>query len=200
MTIDIKYFYDPNDITDVKSHPHTIDGMTVVTDGYAMLVTPMEGDYPQPTNVKLQTGVRNIIEQLEGRKFISIPDIELPKTFSCGRCEGTGKATETTCGECAGDGVIQFSNDRNTYDSTCKSCHGDGKITQRNVGLCQKCKGIGTIFPGDKMVNINGLVINPKYLRFIYNEPGVLISVDLVKLMLYFKCGDDRGVIMGIKP
>lgn len=76
-------------------------------------------------------------------------DINVPRTETCDKCNGSGAAPGTspkTCAKCGGTGQIQFTQStafgRFVQSGVCDECHGDGKTIEQP---CTQCGGAGSV-------------------------------------------------------
>ncbi len=82
-------------------------------------------------------------------------DIEITKSESCSKCNGTGAkpgTKPTTCPQCHGSGQMSVSQGFFNIRTTCQSCNGTGTIIKEK---CPKCYGKGSIKVNKKLtINI----------------------------------------------
>jgi hypothetical protein len=129
---------------------------------------------------------------------VPMPEFALPPMETCVTCRGSGKASKTACEECEGEGMVELSNDYSTYyDVTCKSCDGDGhEIAAGGDDDCPDCSGVGSKWRYDAHVRIGAVAINPKFALGLRGADGLTIAT--TPNHLHFRCGEYRGVIMGM--
>ncbi len=72
-------------------------------------------------------------------------ELDIPKSETCDRCNGSGAEPGTspeTCGVCGGKGQVYRTQGFFTISTTCAHCRGTGKVISKP---CKTCRGSGTI-------------------------------------------------------
>jgi len=204
--IDINKFHgNGKDIREWLNQPFTINTRVVSTNGHIMLILHNHaflGYAPLAHDEKYLMRVIDTIESASGYAPIDKEQIAWPERIVCPICKGGGLATKEECKECQGEGVVEASNDFNTYyDLTCGSCEGIGYETDtRTDQTCPDCEGSGNAFEKEAAVEILGIKIQAKYLSLIIGAPDLQFCVSIDKRMLMFRAGENTfGAIMGLR-
>jgi len=196
--MDIKNFYDKNEIRYYLRAPFNLDGRTIATNGHILISCPEDQTYDDIENGR-QFNI--ILDNFDGAKFQPIPDVTLPDIKKCKYCKGTKKATISDCYECYGEGVVNAETKYNTYyDLDCQTCDGTGEIIE-NIGgddNCMACNATGLSL-SDQPVKVGNMSFNAFYLRIIIDEPGIEICLLKDKSMMLFRFGEYFGVLMGMR-
>ncbi|MFQ5669833.1 MAG: molecular chaperone DnaJ [Acidobacteriota bacterium] len=77
--------------------------------------------------------------------------IQVPRTEECGKCSGTGAASQgdiRSCGTCRGAGQVRYTQGFFSVTRTCPTCHGQGRRITRP---CPVCQGQGTVRVNKKL-------------------------------------------------
>jgi molecular chaperone DnaJ len=72
-------------------------------------------------------------------------NIEVPRSETCPKCDGSGAAPGTspiTCPSCSGSGQMYIRQGFLTISRTCDRCQGSGRVAQTP---CQECRGQGRV-------------------------------------------------------
>ncbi|QOJ20331.1 MAG: hypothetical protein HRU77_06260 [Gammaproteobacteria bacterium] len=203
--VDINKFHgNGEDIRDWLNQPFLLNKRVVATNGHVMLILH---DFEWPyyelrVNESYVMIIIDTIESASGYAPIDKEQIAWPEKIWCPICKGGGHATKEECEECQGDGVVDASNNFNTYyDLTCGSCEGIGYETDtRTDQTCPDCEGSGNVFEKDAAVEILGIKIQAKYLSLVIEEPDLQFCAKVDERMLMFKAGENTfGAIMGLR-
>ena len=199
-TININDFFDPYEMRDYLSSPFNLNGRTIASNGYLIISFPQFGEFPE-WDKSHYVDMGKITSQIYiDRDFKPMPDnLKFPDLVQCGVCAGTGKASVVKCQECDGEGEVELENDFHIYEFECKSCDGDGEIiTKGGNDECENCSGSGSAYLITDYVDVMGVYVRPQYLNLITNVTGIEVFPDKEDRKLFFKCGDIRGLIMGM--
>lgn len=198
--INLELFFDKSDCREHLRAPFNFNGKTYATNCYAMICVPQRDGVQELENEPLKSSINRYFGD-QGKDYQPFTDkVELPEKEKCSTCKGSGKATIRKCEECEGDGELELESDYNYYYVTCKSCNGDGSKTVSGGNEdCQRCGGAGSGYDRWAYVAINGVNIAPKYAEIIIAMPDLNVFAKPEDMILYFKSGDDEGVIMGIR-
>jgi hypothetical protein len=197
-SMNIKDFCAENDRRDYLKQPFNIDGRTVASNGAVLLSTQLSAEYDELKEGEA-TGVKEVLARFDATKLTPMPIIPLPDPVECSICGGRGTAHKKQCVECDGEGEVSLDNCFNDYECECKSCGGDGFVVSKHgTETCFSCNGDGKRYPEYLTVNVLGVKVNIKYLKLIINVPDLHVFTDAEASMLWFKSGDDYGVMMGM--
>lgn len=198
--MNINDFYDSSDIRTYLKTPFQLNGRTVACNGHAFISMQKHGTYPPCPHDSIARFEAIMMMIDDRRDYVSIPNnLTFPEDHQCKVCDGHGKATLNKCEECDGDGTVEISNDFNDYECECKSCDGDGNhITKGGDYDCENCSGTGRAYMVNSKVDVLGVYINPKILNYIVNEPDIELSPEPAEKKLFFRAGENKGLIMGM--
>lgn len=197
--IDITKFCAPDGKMAITNHPWAFDGRTIATEGHILISVPHREEWkeslPEGKNAEY---TRGILADIDAQTFTPMPKIPFPKRVECVECNGLKVVPKAvTCKECEGEGVVEFSNDYNSYHPDCLTCYGEGHVDGSTSIACIDCNGQGKRYPQAAHVSVGAACIDPKYLKLIAG-PGVEFATpDWQKL--YFRIGDAFGIIMGMR-
>jgi hypothetical protein len=200
--LDINDFFCPTEMRAYLQAPVRVNGKVVASTGHICIVVP---DTEQETincpEDKKESFIKLLGKINENHNFVSIPtDLVMPVKSTCAVCGGTGKAAETLCKECHGDGEVELESDYNEYSCECKSCDGMGTLIEKGGDdKCQRCHGEGSLYNERDYVTVLGVHVNPNYLNLIINVPEIGVFSCPEKRELHFKLGDVRGIIMCVQ-
>lgn len=135
-------------------------------------------------------------------------ELEIPKTSTCERCNGTGSEPGTspeTCSACGGKGQVYRTQGFFTISTTCTRCRGTGQIIAKP---CKECRGSGTVIRKKKLkVKIPSGVDAGATMRLTgegdAGEPGgppgdLYVFVEIKPHDIFIRQGDDLYVEMPI--
>lgn len=197
-------FCDPDDIRSITNQPFTLDGYTVATNGWVMLVSP-KSNYPSAEDVgipgRTQDSVRTIISEIKAKDSLLTPSaLTEPGMIDCKVCKGTGKPITKQCSECHGDGMVFFENYHSDYEFECKSCDGLGTTTTANLtGHCGHCGGGGKQYNEEVTVDAFDMRFNPKLVELFINAPNLEVAPDHDGMRICFKSGNQFGALMALR-
>lgn len=197
-------FCSPDDIRDVARQPFTLDGYTIATNGWALLVTPAS-DYPSADQAFVressQNSIRRIIDEIKAKYPLLVPSpLTLPEMIDCKVCKGSGKPITKPCPECHGEGLVFFENYHNDYEFECMSCEGLGIMTTSDLaGDCGHCSGTGKQYDEEGTVDAFDMHFNPKLVELFINAPDLQVAPDHDGFRICFKSGDSFGALMALR-
>jgi len=192
-------FADPRDYL---SAPFRLDGLTVATDGFCLVLGPDDEtahvcDAPDD----VVAAFRAIVANAAARSYCEIPALLLPPSEACRRCSGSGNVSVTTCRECQGDGDVEAETAYNTYLVDCMTCDGTGEEKGAGGPLrCDECAGQGKSWPPYQNIEVLGVSVQVKYLSRLDGLDGIAWSADTVLHRVFFRAGQYSGCIMGMRP
>lgn len=198
--MNINDFCGKDDNREYLHQPFNLGNRTIATNGHMMLSTPKYGEHKECPD-KISGIITKFINELKTLSFAPIPDIKMPEKVICSSCGGSKKAVIKYCEECDGDGWVDATTEYNTYYGLdCKTCDGNGnEVIVGGDKDCPTCEGKGNVFPSIKIVDICGVKINMNFLSMIYEEKNLEVSAGKEKHVLYFRSGNNEGVIMGMR-
>lgn len=197
-SMNIKDFFAENDRRDYLKQPFNIDGRTVASNGHILLSTQLCAEYDELKEGEA-AGIKRVLAGFDATKLTPMPIIPLPDPVECSICGGRGTAHRTQCFECDGEGEVTLENCFNDYECECKSCEGDGFIVSKHdTETCFSCNGDGSHYRSRESADVLGVKANMNYLKLIINAPDLHVFADAEANMLWFKSGDDYGVMMGM--
>lgn len=197
MSMDIKKWCAKLDSRKYLEIPFNYGGRTFACNGHVMISITEEAGHPDIE----ESLIKAMIVFLDTDSFTFAPlspNLKLPEATKCETCKGTKKVTSIQCDECEGDGEVEFDNEHNSYSCECKTCDGSGHETTIGVGNdCHECLGYGTSHKRFDHTEIDGATINAQYARLLSAIENVEVSNQDNKL--YFRAGDVKGVILGMR-
>jgi molecular chaperone DnaJ len=128
--------------------------------------------------------------------FGAEPELQIPRSESCGDCAGSGAAPGTkpsNCPACGGSGQVTFQQGFFSVARTCGRCRGTGKVVE---SVCKRCRGEGAVAVTRKLqIKIPPGVDHGSQLRItgegeggaLGGPPGDLYVVLRVKEHAFFK-------------
>lgn len=142
----------------------------------------------------------NILNGIPDDGYSRITPIAIPKCRPvCSICDGKKTVAWRACEECKGVGSITFRNDYHEYDHFCKSCNADRFTYFPGKGnSCLACYGTGRGFVDISWKSVLGVPVSLKYICVLSRWNGIEFFPG--KDCLYFRNGDHRGVLMGMRP
>ncbi len=198
--IDINNFFDPDDYREFIRSPVMIGNAVMASNGYVCVTMPINSDHPEwPVNSN--SLLEDIFNMMTTEyDFLPMPtDIIFPDQIDCAVCSGSGFFSVKNCDECDGNGELDIDSDYNTYTVYCKSCSGDGDIIQKGgTEKCASCTGTGKVYDKESGIMVFGVKVAPKYLKLIFDVPGIEVFGDAYERRLFFRQGEIRGLIMGM--
>jgi len=109
-------------------------------------------------------------------EYVKLPVYDNPER-KCSLCSGSGEVCE--CGECEGEGIIEFSTDYNCYEAECKSCNGN-QVQSGGHLVCYFCCGVGALYENEH-IDSGDIRISKRQLDLIKKLPNPLINFKLKK-------------------
>lgn len=201
-----KFLADKNDIRQYLTVPMIIDGIEVCTNGHVMICTPVIGEETRVadgTPEYVLTSMRRMLGKFDGfTDWREPPEIIYPEKVACDTCGGIGKAKKIKCPDCDGDGAHYFFEGCHEYECECKECDGAGEVitgNQEEGDTCEDCCGDGMVFDLNYSLNVCGVWVNPYYYQLIDKAPGLKLCSNPGDLELYFRAGEQFGIIMGMR-
>lgn len=206
MSIDIRYFFDPESTRKCLRRPFNFNGRTIANNGFTLLSIPAQNIYVGLPEAEISGDIIRIARVLDvidkPRDFKPLPDgLKIPNPSICHDCAGTGHEIRKTCPECEGEGGFEYMSRCNTYDIECLSCLGAGEyIVSGGDEPCPECNGIGTCFLGKYIIYVLGIKLNAALLYPLNKcTLNIQVAVSTAPEALIFKNGDERGLIMAIR-
>ncbi len=196
MDFDLLSFCGKDDITQHLNKPFNFDGRTIASNNHILVSIP-EINGHEEIKESLKHMANKIINFKGSYHPIDKDAICFPEKTCCETCEGSGNSSRKTCDECSGYGFVESDSDYNFYEVDCKTCHGRGSVFVKSKEICQDCNGEGSCFKPYSHVIVLGIPINPNYLKQIMNIGGVEFFAE--DMMLYFKSGEVKGAVMGMR-
>jgi len=202
--MNLKDFIDPTSIRKYLRNPFCLDDKTIACNGHILLCIPRDNTYPELSQdmTSIISGIKAILGKFEDPdlSFINFPKLQWPERIQCLICSGEKKLTVKECPECAGSGEAYAENGYNNYYVPCKTCDEEGELkTPGGNDDCYICRGLGTMYPPDETIIIDGLRLSANYLSLIANEADIEICAIKEKHQLLFRSGVAIGCIMGCK-
>lgn len=188
-----------NDTRNYLQSTFEVAGHSIGSNGHWMaFIKGHNGDSAEiPENVRAR--ISSIIKTSHELNYQSLPPLIEPEKVDCYVCKGIGRSQTVLCPECEGDGSVELENDYNTYyDIECKSCGGFGhKTTTDTDSGCLHCGNTGKAYSPAFAMDIDGVLLNPRYLIPVSKLPKVEVAALSDKNLLFFRSSELNGVIMG---
>lgn len=171
------------------ANPWSHGEFTYATNGYIIIRIPRLADVPENDECpKVWEGDLAELFTREPAAWIDVPEVDY-EGEECERCDGTKEAY--LCPECEGYGEVFLQSRFNVYEGQdCATCNGDGQLPQDEWDafvkchsfkgepikeVCDGCDGTG-IATCRESHDVNGVLINEKYLWMIGNLPGAKLG------------------------
>lgn len=198
MTIDLKPFYNPNDVRQYITKPWSLGSYTYATNGHVLIRVNRMEDIPENPENRIFINESDISIALDDEnglyeELVGLPPIEDPKIEPCKYCRGRGKGRE--CDECNGSGKCYHCN-----DGDCPECGG----RKFNAELdCDECRGTGKLIIKPKLVptKMGQLHFDLTYLHVINKLPDCKMRVDVddPTKPVRFKFTGGCGLVMSVR-
>ena len=172
--------------------PWIKDGHTIATDGRILirLFRELEGVEPQEKPPSFQ----KIIDELKTATYGPLPDLDWtlekcvlppPKWTDCKECEGRGEV------------LYDYQNVPNGTYITCPLCEGEGR---ESTQICEICRGRGYHCKTVGTIEHKGNWLNPLFVAFIADLPGVEIQTNAERFkVIGFRFDYGDGGIMSMR-
>ena len=191
-----------SDVRHYLREPFIAGTHIVATNGESLIAIPCDSTDLAILDIVPETLISRVSNMLKDAlevDYVAMLEITLPNYVECSICNGTKKSKRADCNECDGEGEVDLENDFHEYTAECKTCDGYGS-TEVVGGEedCFNCNGVGAVDARESSVLVEGIYIQPKYVRLINKLPNVEVSSNEATKMLYFKSGDYTGFILGM--
>lgn len=181
--IDLDLFVGKHDVRSWLNKPFNLVNETIASNGHTMVAVPKVKGYRSlvQKDKKAAAAVQRLLDFIPPPESLApLPEPIKVKECDCKGCRGTGK----DCVEhalCDGNG--------------CERCEFSGDVETSNP--CRYCNGTSTtvtIKLGETAYHID-----QKYLNMIKDLPGLKVAVCDKSEKLFWRSGEARGIIMGMR-
>lgn len=205
-TVDLRYFFDPQAIDELRTQPFNFQGKTIAGNGKIIIAAPIDESYKEYSTSDLSEPWIKVLAAIAGipdQQLSFLPDdFQIPTPPTCPTCMGTGKVSLEECPECAGAGAVFWQTGNHQYSSCCHNCHGSGEVANlKTTQACPDCNGIAKIFTHSikYQKEIFGVLINTLFFYPFKNCQQLRIAPSFDYRALLFSADKYTGLLLGIE-